>query len=177
MSSGLAIYTALHVVISLVGIASGVVVARGLLAAKPLDRWTAVFLATTLATSLTGFGFPFERLLPSHVVGVLSILVLTPAILARYRLHLVGVWRVVYVIGAMVAFYFNVFVLIVQLFLKVPVLKALAPTQTEPPFAVAQLVVLAGFIGLCVAAVKRFHPDVTRPGDRVPVTARRSSAV
>jgi len=137
MSSGLAIYTAVHVVISLVGIASGVVVTRGLLTAQPRDRWTAVFLATTLATSLTGFGFPFERLLPSHIVGVLSILVLTPAILARYRFRLAGGWRAVHVIGAVVAFYFNVFVLIVQLFLKVPALKALAPTQSDAGIPVA----------------------------------------
>ena len=132
-----ATYTFLHVLISLVGIASGFVVLFGLLTKKRLDRWTALFLITTAATSVTGFGFPVHELLPSHKVGIISLVVLTAAFFARYRFHLAGSWRWIYVVGAVLALYFNVFVLVVQLFLKVPALKALAPTQKEPPFAAA----------------------------------------
>jgi hypothetical protein len=151
-------FTLVHVIISLIGIASGFVVVFGLLTAKRLDGWTAVFLASTLMTSLTGFGFPFTHLLPSHVVGFISIVVLAVAIFARYRAHLAGPWRAIYGIGAVVAFYFNVFVLIVQAFQKVPALKAMAPTQSEPPFALTQLVVLAVFVALGIAGVSRFRP-------------------
>ena len=152
-------YTLAHVVISLVGIGSGFVVVFGLLTAQRLKGWTAVFLATTLATSVTGFGFPFEHLLPSHVVGLISIVVLAATIPALYTFHLAGPWRLVYVIGAVIALYFNVFVLIVQLFLKVPALKAMAPTQSEPPFAIAQLVALVLFLGIGIAAVVKFRPE------------------
>jgi hypothetical protein len=152
-----ATYTLLHVIISLIGIGSGLVVLFGLLAGKRLDGWTALFLITTVATSVTGFGFPFTHLLPSHKVGILSLVVLAIAILARYAFHLAGGWRPVYVVTAMVALYFNVFVLVVQLFEKVAVLKALAPTQKEPPFLVSQLVVLLAFIVLTILAVKRFR--------------------
>ena len=150
-------YTLLHVVISLVGIGSGFVVLFGLLAGKRLDGWTALFLATTVATSVTGFGFPFDHLLPSHIVGILSLVVLALAIVARYALHLAGAWRRVYVISAVVALYFNTFVLVVQSFLKVPALHALAPTQAEPPFAIAQGAVLVLFIVLGTLAAKRFR--------------------
>jgi len=156
--SFLTIFTIVHVIISLIGIGAGLVVVFGMLTAKRLDGWTAVFLASTLLTSLTGFGFPFEHLLPSHVVGLLSIVVLWVAILARYTFRLVGAWRAVYAIGAVVALYFNVFVLIVQLFRRVPALKALAPTQSEPPFAVTQLVVLALFVALGIAGAIKFRP-------------------
>ena len=134
----------------------------GLLTAKRLDRWTAVFLASTLATSVSGFGFPLEHVLPSHVVGLISIAVLAVAILARYTFHLAGAWRAIYAIGAVVALYFNVFVLIVQAFQKVPALKAMAPTQSEPPFLLTQLVALALFVALGIAAVIRFRPEVIR---------------
>jgi hypothetical protein len=126
--------------------------------AKRLDGWTATFLLTTVATSATGFGFPFAVLLPSHKIGILSLVVLAVAIVARYVRHLAGAWRWIYVACAVVALYFNVFVLVVQLFRRVTVLQELAPTQSEPPFAVAQLVVLALFIWLGVRAVKRFQP-------------------
>ena len=116
------------------GIGSGVVVASGLLAAKRLEGWTALFLTSTVATSLTGFGFPVEHLLPSHVVGALSLIVLAVAILARYALHLSGGWRWIYVVCTVLALYLNVFVGIVQVFLKVPGLRAAAPTQSETPF-------------------------------------------
>src|SRR5260221_8291501 len=121
-------FTWVHVIISLVGIVTGFVVMKGMLAAQRLDGWSAVFLAATVATSLTGFGFPFVKLLPSHIVGVISLVVLAIAILARYALHLTGAWRAIYVITAMIALYLNVFVLVVQAFLKVPALHAMAPT-------------------------------------------------
>jgi hypothetical protein len=149
-------FTFLHVLLSLVGIASGIVVLVGLLARRRLDGWTNLFLATTLATSVTGFAFPFEQLLPSHKVGIVSLLVLSLAIVARYPLHLAGAWRRVYVICAVVALYLNTFVGVVQAFLKVPVLKAMAPTQSEPPFVVAQGLLLALFIVLGVLAAIRF---------------------
>ena len=155
-------YSLIHVAISLVGICSGFVVLFGLLAAKRLDAWTALFLATTVLTSVTGFGFPFDHLLPSHKVGIISLAVLAVAILARYVFHLVGAWRWIYVIGAVIALYLNVFVLIVQLFEKVPALKALAPTQSEPPYLAAQLVVMGLFVLFAILAVKRFHPQLVR---------------
>jgi hypothetical protein len=151
-------FTLLHVLISLVGIGSGLVVMYGFLNSKRLDRWTAVFLATTVATSVTGLLFPFHQLLPSHKVGILSLIVLTIAITARYGLRMSGAWRPIYVVSAAVALYFNVFVLVVQSFEKVSALRALAPTQKEAPFAIVQLLVLALFIALTTFAVKRFHP-------------------
>jgi hypothetical protein len=150
-------YTLVHVVISLIGIVSGFAVLYGLLTAKRLDRWTALFLTTTVLTSLSGYGFPFERLLPSHIVGMLSLVALAIAIVARYSQNLVGVWRKIYVISACVALYFNCFVLVVQSFEKVPALKAAAPTQKEAPFVVAQLALLAAFIVLTTLAVKKFR--------------------
>ena len=153
-------YTLLHVVISLAGIASGLVLAIGLLRSKRLDAWTGLFLGTTVATSSTGFGFPFDHILPSHIVGAISLVVLAVAIFARYAGHLRGGWRLTFVITAMLAFYFNVFVLVVQLFQKVPALKAMAPTQSEPPFLIAQGLVLVAFIVAGYLAVKRFHPSV-----------------
>src|SRR5262245_19773947 len=152
-------YTLIHVVISLIGIASGFVVLFGMLNAKPLDRWTAVFLVTTAATSLTGFGFPFDHLLPSHKVGFLSLLVLAIAALARYAFHLAGRSRWIYVVTAQLALYFNVFVLVVQAFEKVPALRTVAPTQKEAPFLIAQLIVLLAFVVLTIVAVRRFHID------------------
>ena len=157
----LTIYTIIHVVISLVGIASGFVVMYGLFNGRHLDGWTRLFLATTVATSVTGFGFPVHHFLPSHGVGILSLIVLTLAILARYTFHLAGAWRRVYVVGAAVALYLNVFVGIVQAFQKVPALKAMAPTQSELPFKLTQLGVITLFVGLTMVAAKRFriaHP-------------------
>jgi hypothetical protein len=162
----LATYTLVHVVISLVGIVSGLVVLFGLLTGQRLDRWTLVFLATTVATSVTGFGFPFQRFLPSHAVGIVSLIALALAIYGRYPRRLAGAWRWVFVIGAVLSLYLNVFVLVVQLFLKVPALNALAPTQSEPPFQLTQLVVLAVFAALGAAAVVRF---------RVPANEERMS--
>ena len=150
-------FTLIHVVISLLGIASGFVVVIGLIASKRLSGWTAVFLATTIATSVTGFGFPIKGVTPGIVVGVISLFVLAIAVYARYAGRLVGAWRLTYVITAVVALYLNFFVLIVQSFLKVPALNALAPTGSEPPFAIAQGVVLVGFIVVGFLAAKRFR--------------------
>ncbi len=148
-------YTLLHVAISLIAIAAGLVIVFGMLTARPLGPWHDIFLTTTIATSLTGFGFPFEKLLPSHVLGALSLVVLAVACYARYGRKLAGHWNVVYIVTAMVAFYFNFFVLVVQSFLKVPALHELAPTQAESPFAVTQLVVLVAFAALTVLAVRK----------------------
>jgi len=150
-------FTAIHVVISLIGIVSGLVVMFGMLTRKLVDRWTALFLATTVATSVTGFFFPFHGFTPAIAVGILSLVVLAVAILARYVRHLAGAWRWIYVVSAAVALYFNVFVLVVQLFQKVPALKALAPTQSEPPFAITQLIVLTVFVLLAIAASIKFR--------------------
>ena len=150
------IFTAVHVVLSLVGIFAGLIVMFGLVGGKRFDGWTAVFLVTTAATSVTGFGFPFDHLLPSHKVGIVSLLVLPVAIAARYAFHLAGAWRRIYVITAAVALYLNIFVLVVQLFLKVPALKAIAPTQKEPPFVIAQIAVLVLFGVLAARATIRF---------------------
>lgn len=150
--------TLAHVVISLIGIAAGVVVAAGLVGNKRLDGWTAVFLLTTVLTSVTGFlFFPLQPFLPSHVTGIISLVFLAIALWARYGAGMAGGWRKAYVITAMISFYLNVFVLVVQLFLKVPALHALAPTQGEPPFAIAQGLVLLAFIAWGTVAVKNFR--------------------
>jgi hypothetical protein len=151
-----------HVVLSLAGIGSGFIVVFGLIAAKRLDGLTALFLATTVATSLTGFLFPFHKLLPSHVVGIVSLVVLAIAILARYARHLTGAWRWIYAANVVIGLYLNVFVLVAQAFQKVPTLKAMAPTQSEAPFVVAQVVVMALFVVLGILAVKRFHDRTGR---------------
>lgn len=155
-------YTLIHVVISLIGIVSGLIVLFGLIGGKRMNGLTALFLLTTVLTSVTGFGFPFHKLMPAHIVGILSLVVLLIAILARYSFRLAGAWRWVYVVTAAIALYLNVFVLVVQGFMKVPALKALAPTQSEPPFLVAQLAVMAIFIVLTILAVKRFHLQPAR---------------
>jgi hypothetical protein len=155
LGMSLATYTFVHVLISLIGIGSGFVVLYGLITGRLLNRWTAVFLATTVATSVTGFAFPFTHLLPSHIVGIISLVVLAIAIWARYREHLAGGWGRTYVICASIALYLNSFVAVVQAFQKVPSLRALAPTQSEPPFAVVQLAVLALFVLLGTIATRR----------------------
>jgi hypothetical protein len=151
-----------HVLISLIGIGSGLIVMFGLLTGKRLDGLTAIFLVTTVLTSVTGFGFPFEHLLPSHIVGIISLVILAVAIPARYVFRLAGAWRWIYVVGAATALYLNVFVLVVQSFMKVPALRALAPTQKEPPFLIAQLAVLLVYFGFTILAVKRFHIEPAR---------------
>jgi hypothetical protein len=151
-------FTLVHVVISLVGIFAGLVVAYAMLGSKDLGGWTAAFLATTALTSLTGYFFPVDRILPSHIVGALSLVVLAIAAFALYTRRLAGSWRWVYVAASVAALYLNVFVGVVQAFLKLKPLAALAPTQSDPPFVMAQGIVLLLFIALGVFAVKRFHP-------------------
>ena len=154
----LATYTALHVASSLIGIGSGLVVLSGLLKGKNFHGWAALFLATTVATSATGLGFPVPHLLPSHGVSTLSLITLAVAIAALYKFHLAGRWRRTYVICSVAALYLNCFVLVIQSFEKVPALKALAPTQTEPPFVLAQLVVRALFVFAGIHAARHFRP-------------------
>jgi len=154
--------TFVHVVLSVIGIFAGFIVLFGMFSAKRLDAWTSLFLATTVLTSVTGFLFPFHRVLPSHVLGVLSLIALAIAVYARYSRRMTGGWRTAYVVTAAIALYLNVFVLIAQAFQKVPALKAMAPTQSEPPFLLTQLVVMVIFIVLSIFAVKRFRPDLVR---------------
>jgi hypothetical protein len=152
------IYTILHVLISLVGIFTGLIVLFGMLAGNRLDGWTKWFLITTVATSVTGFFFPFHGFTPAIALGIMSLIVLAAAIFARYPRQLTGHWRWIYVVAAVIALYFNVFVGIVQSFEKIPALKAIAPTQTEQPFKLTQLLVLALFIVFAIAAAIRFRP-------------------
>jgi hypothetical protein len=163
-------FTLIHTLISLVAITAGLVVVGGLIAGQRLDGWTGLFLVTTALTSITGFGFPFTKLLPSHFVGILSLVVLVPVILARYRKHLEGAWRGVYVVGSVLVLYLNVFVLVDQLFRRIPALIVLAPTHKEPPYVVTQLLVMALFVVLGIAAFRRFRPYavVSERGVRVP---------
>src|SRR6202035_1827323 len=158
LGMSIASFTLFHVILSVVGIGSGLVVAVGMLAAKKLDGWTALFLATTVATSVTGFLFHSAKFGPPHVIGLLSLLLLILAVLARYSYHLAGSWRWIYIVTAMLSLYFNVFVGVVQAFQKLPLLQPLAPTGTEPPFAITQGVVLIAFIALTVLTLKRFYP-------------------
>ena len=153
----LPIYTIVHVLISVVGIFTGLIVLFGMLAGKRLDGWTKWFLITTVLTSVTGFFFPFHGFTPAIGLGIISLLVLAVAIYARYPRQLAGNWRWIYVVTAVVALYFNVFVSVVQSFEKIPALHAFAPTQTEPPFKFTQLVVLALFAVLTIIAAIRFR--------------------
>jgi hypothetical protein len=162
LGMSLATFTQFHVIISLIAILSGIVVLLGMLSAKPMPGMTALFLLTTVATSVTGFMFP-STFDPADVIGIISLVFLAAAILALYTYKLAGAWRGVYVVSALVALYLNCFVLVVQSFMKVPFFHALAPTQKEPPFAVAQGVVLILFIGLGIAAFKKFRPIARAP--------------
>ena len=157
LGMSLSTFTLLHVIISLAGIGTGFIVLFGLLSGKHLDGWTAIFLTTTVLTSITGFMFPFEGLKPSYILAAMSLVVLAVAIWARYGGQLAGAWRGTYVVTAAIALYFNCFVAVVQAFAKIPALHALAPTQKEPPFAIAQLGVLAIFVWLTWRAAKRFN--------------------
>jgi hypothetical protein len=156
----LSTFTMLHVIISLVGIVSGLLVLFGLLGSNRMPGLTALFLLTTILTSLTGFGFPFTALLPSHIIGILSLVLLAIACLALYGMKLSGAWRWIYAVTAMIALYFNIFVLIIQGFLKIPALTALAPGNppSGPAFAVVQGLVLLFFVLVIIGAVRRFRP-------------------
>lgn len=153
------VYTIIHVLISLAGIFSGFIVLFGMLANNWLSGWTKFFLITTVLTSVTGFGFPLHHFGAPHVVGIISLIVLAIAIYARCPRQMAGAWRWIYVVGAMIALYLNVFVGAVQAFQKIPALNVFAPTQTESPFQLTQLIVLVVFVLLTILALVRFHPD------------------
>lgn len=159
LGMSLTTFTNVHVALSLIAIFAGLVVAYGFSGSKRLPRWTALFLGTSILTSATGFLFPFTKLLPSHVVGVISLVVLAFAIVAYYPYRLAGPWRSVYLGGALAALYLNVFVGVVQAFLKIVPLNHLAPTQSELPFVVVQAAVLLGFVALFVWALRVFRPQ------------------
>ncbi len=171
LGMSVAAFTQFHVIISLIAIISGIIVAFGLLGARRMPGMTALFLITTVVTSVTGFMFatPADapRVIgsfdPPKIVGVISLIFLMLAILALYRYKLAGSWRGIYVISATLALYFNCFVLVVQSFQKIAFFHALAPTQKEPPFAVAQLILLILFVGLGIAAFKKFRPLAQAP--------------
>jgi hypothetical protein len=153
-------FVTVHVIISLIGILAGFIVMSGMLGSNRMPGWTALFLLTTILTSLTGFGFPFTALLPSHIIGILSLVLLAVACLALYGMKLSGAWRWIYAVTAMIALYFNIFVLIIQGFLKIPALTALAPGNppSGPAFAVVQGLVLLFFVLVIIGAVRRFRP-------------------
>ena len=152
-------FTLLHTVISLIGIASGIIVLLAMLSGQYLPALTGLFLGTTVLTCLTGYLFPFTVILPSHIVGGITLVVLAAAIVALYVFHLGGAWRSIYVISAIASLYLNSFVGVVQAFQKLSVLQPLAPTQSEPPFIAAQSAVLLIFVILGFIAVRRFHPN------------------
>jgi hypothetical protein len=156
------IYTIIHTLISLVAIFTGFVVLLGLFAGKRLDGWTKWFLTTALVTTVTGFFFPFHGFTPAIGLGIISLPFLALTIFARNRKSLAGAWRWIYVVGAVICLYFNLFVLVVQSFEKIPALHALAPTQTESPFKLTQLVVLTISALLCIVALIRFRPEPAR---------------
>jgi uncharacterized membrane protein len=149
-------FTVIHVLLSLVGIFAGLVVVGGLMSGRRLDGWIGIFLVTTVLTNVTGFGFPFPPLIASHYVAILSLLILPAVLYALYRRRLEGQWRRVFVIGTVLTLYLNVFVLVVQLFRRLPALLASAPKQTEPPFVIVQLLVLGMFAWLGRAALKGY---------------------
>jgi hypothetical protein len=157
LGMSLATYTTVHVILSLIGIASGFVVLFGLFSGRLFCTSNGLFLITTVLTSVTGFAFPNTKVTPGIILGVLSLIVLAIAIFALHGRHLSGVWRRTYAITAMIALYFNVFVLVAQLFEHVPAIHALAPTQTEAPFKIAQLLLLVVFAVLIGAAAKKFR--------------------
>jgi hypothetical protein len=155
-----ATFLQIHVALSLIGIVTGLVAVLAMIQGKFLRGWTAIFLATTVLTSATGFPLPPFGLDPPRIVGIVSLVVLALALAGLYVFRLAGPWRWVYVVTATIALYFNCFVAVVQTFQKIVFFHALAPTQQEPPFAIAQLVVLALFIAFGVLGVKRFRPSL-----------------
>jgi hypothetical protein len=153
-------FTVVHTAISLIAILTGLIVVVGMLTGKRMPEWTGAFLLTTVLTSVTGFMFPvpISLLLPSQITGIVALAVLLPTLAAIYVFKLSGAWRPVYIIGAVISLYLNVFVLVVQAFVKVPALNAMAPTQAEPPFAIAQGLVLILFVALGIVAARKFRP-------------------
>jgi hypothetical protein len=154
----LSTFTLVHTVLSLVALVTGLVVVLGLLGSHRLPGLTALYLVTSVVTTVTGFFFPTSSFMPSHGVGIVSLVMLLAAIFGRYVYHFAGAWRWIYAVGVALSVYFLVFVGIVQAFMKVPALRAMAPTQSEPPFAIAQGIVLVIFIVLTIAAARKFRP-------------------
>ena len=167
MSLGLTAFTLVHVALSLAGIGAGFVVMAGFIRGKLHDGWSVLFLTTTVLASVTGFGFPFVRVLPAHIVGGISLVVLATALYARYGRQLAGGWSRIFALSSLVALYLNVFILGAQLFRRVPQLHALAPTEAEPPFFIAQVVVLVVFAGFGRSAVRGFRGWVAPPAQAV----------
>src|ERR1700694_1733739 len=163
LGMSLSTFTTVHVIISLIAIVSGIIVMFGLLGPNRKPGMPAIFLLFTILTSVTGFLFPFEKLLPSHMIGILSLVLLAIACISLYVMKLSGPWRSIYIVTAMTSLYLNVFVLIIQAFLKVPALHALAPSvpPSEPPFAIIQGIVLLFFVLVIIGAVRRFRPMPT----------------
>jgi hypothetical protein len=166
LGMSLSTFTTVHVIISLIGIASGIIVMFGLLGSRRMPGMTAIFLLFTILTSATGFLIPpllSEKLLPSHMIGILSLVLLAVACFALYVKKLSGAWRSIYVVTAMTSLYLNIFVLVIQAFLKVPALHALAPSvpPSEPPFAILQGIVLVFFVIVIIGAIRRFRPMPT----------------
>jgi hypothetical protein len=160
LGMSLSTFTMLHVIISLIGVVSGLVVLSGLLGSKVMPGWTALFLVTTILTNATGFLFPFDKLLPSHIIAIISLVLLAIACIALYGMKLAGAWRWIYTLTALIALYLNVFVLVIQSFLKIGPLHALAPSvpPSEPPFAVVQGIILVFFVIAIIGAARRFRP-------------------
>jgi hypothetical protein len=160
LGMSLATFTLVHVIISLIGIVAGLVVMFGMLGSNRMPGLTAIFLLFTILTSATGFLFPFTQLLPSHMIGILSLVLLAIACIALYALKLSGSWRWIYVVTALLSLYFNVFVLVIQSFLKIPALTAVAPGNppSGPVFAVVQGIVLVFFVLMIIGAWRRFKP-------------------
>jgi hypothetical protein len=160
LGMSLSTFTMLHVIISLIGVVSGLVVLSGLLGSKVMPSWTALFLVTTILTNATGFLFPLDKLLPSHIIAIISLVLLAIACIALYGMKLAGAWRWIFTLTALIALYLNVFVLVIQSFLKISPLHALAPSvpPSEPPFAVVQGIILVFFVIAIIGAVRRFRP-------------------
>src|SRR6266404_6877756 len=160
LGMSLATFTMVHVIISLIGIVSGIIVMFAMLGSHRVSGLTAIFLLSTVLTSATGFLFPFTQLLPSHMIGIISLVLLAIACIALYAMRLSGSWRWIYVLTALLALYFNVFVLVIQSFLKIPALTAVAPGNppSGPVFAVVQGVVLVFFVLMIIGAWRRFRP-------------------
>src|SRR5881394_4049471 len=159
------IYTVIHTLISLIAIFTGLIVVFGMMGGKPLDGWTKWFLITAVLTTVTGFFFPFHGFTPAIGLGIISLPFLALTIFARYGKNLTGAWRWIYVVGAVICLYFNLFVLVVQSFEKVPALHAIAPSQTESPFKLTQLAVLVLSALLAIVAVIRFRPEPASAAD------------
>jgi hypothetical protein len=160
LGMSLATFTLVHVVISLIAIVAGLIVMYGLLVSNRTPGLTGVFLLFTILTNATGFPFPFEGFKPSYAIAILSLVLLAIACIALYGMKLAGAWRWIYLVTAMLSLYFNVLVLVIQSFLKIPALTALAPGNppTGPVFAAVQGIVLLFFIFVIVRLVRRYRP-------------------